>query len=95
MGLPWISESGRRYLHLVAAYRRNGADDGKLRYKGGLVDLDDKTVRGGYLTKWSTGVNWWANRRIRITAPYGRATLDRLDLFGHTNQFFGRLQWVY
>ncbi len=61
----------------------------------GIVDLDDKTVRGGYLTKWYGGVNWWANRRIRISVGYSRATLDRLDKTGHTNQYFTRLQWVY
>jgi phosphate-selective porin OprO and OprP len=193
-GLPWFSSSGRRYLHLGAAFRRNGADEGKLRLKGrpesnvtdnyvdtgdipashadqyglealwnegpvsltaeyaeshvdsketgdpqfrgyyvtgswiltgehrpydrtvgyarrvmpkdrwgaveliaryGLVDLTDRGVDGGYLTKWFAGVNWWANRRIRISAGCGRAALDKLGTTGHTNQYFTRLQWIY
>ena len=44
----------------------------------GLVDLADKGIDGGYLNKkWFAGVNWWANRRIRISAGYGRATLEK------------------
>ena len=175
-GLPWMDASGRRFLHLAGAFRRNGADEGTIRLKGrpesnvtdnyvdtgsipashanqyglealwnegpvsltaeydeshvdspetgdpqfrgwyvtggwvltgehrpydrkvgyarrviprgrwgavelfaryGLVDLTDKGIDGGYLKKWYAGVNWWANRRIRISAGYGRATLDR------------------
>jgi phosphate-selective porin len=59
------------------------------------VDLTDKGIDGGYLKKWFAGVNWWANRRIRISAGYGRATLDKAGTTGHTNQYFTRLQWVY
>ena len=193
-GLAWMSDSGRRYLHLGGAFRHNGADMEQMRLKGrpesnvtdyyvdtgnlpasaansdglealwnegpvsllaeyaeshvdspekgdpqfrgwyvtgslvltgenrpydrkvgyarrvipkgrwgavelferyGLVDLTDKGIDGGHLTKWFTGVNWWANRRIRISAGYGRATLDKLGTTGHTNQYFTRVQWVY
>ena len=193
-GLPWMGASGRRFLHLAGAFRRNGADEGTVRLKGrpesnvtdnyvdtgsiaashashyglealwnegpvsltaeydeshvdafdgsdpqfrgwyatggwvltgehrpydkragyarrviprgrwgavelfaryGLVDLTDKGVDGGYLKKWFAGVNWWANRRIRISAGYGRATLDKAGTTGHTNQYFTRVQWVY
>jgi len=193
-GLPWIDASGRRFLHLAGAFRRNGADSGQLRFKGrpesnvtdnyvdtgsfaashasqyglealwnegpfsltaeydeahvdapesgdpqfrgyyvtgswvvtgesrpydrkvgyarrvmpkgrwgaveliaryGLVDTTDKRIEGGVLTKWFAGVNWWANRRARITAGYGRAALERLGTTGHTNQYFTRVQWVY
>ena len=59
------------------------------------MDLDDKEVRGGYMTKWFFGANWWANRRIRMSAGYGRATLDKLGITGHTNQYFTRVQWIY
>ena len=47
------------------------------------------------MKKWYAGVNWWANRRIRISAGYGRATLDKAGTIGHTNQYFTRVQWVY
>ncbi len=193
--LPLLSSDGRRYLHLGAAWRRNGADQDSIRFKGrpetnvsdyyvdtgdipaseaqqfalellwnegpvsvtgeyteahvdsleggsdpafrgyyvvgswvvtgehrpydrkvgfarrilprgnwgslelfaryGLVDLDDKDVRGGHLTKWFVGANWWVNRRIRLTAGYGRAALDKLGITGHTNQYFTRVQWIY
>jgi phosphate-selective porin len=57
--------------------------------------VTDKGIDGGYLKKWFAGVNWWATRRIRITAGFGRATLDKLGITGHTNQYFTRVQWVY
>ena len=41
---------------------------------------------GGFLTKWFFGANWWVNRRIRLTAGYGRA---------NPNQYFTRVQWTY
>ncbi len=193
-GLPWTSASGRRFLHVAGAFRRNGAHLEQLRFKGrpesdvtdnyvdtgnipashanqygvealwnegpasvtaeyaeahvaaddgsdpqfrgyyltgswvltgehrpydrkagyarrvmplgrwgaleliaryGIVDTTDKAIDGGYLKKWFTGVNWWANRRIRVTAGFGRATLDKAGTTGHTNQYFTRLQWVY
>jgi phosphate-selective porin len=46
------------------------------------------------MTKWYAGVNWWANRRIRVSAGYGRATLDRAATTGHTSQYFTRVQRV-
>jgi phosphate-selective porin OprO/OprP len=193
-GLAWISPTGRRFLHLGGAFRRNGADSGQIRMKGrpesnvtdnyvdtgsipashannyglealwnegpvsltaeydeshvdatdgsdpqfrgwyvtggwvvtgehrpydkrvgyarrvmpkgrwgalelvaryGIADLTDKGIDGGYLKKWYAGVNWWANRRIRVSVGYGRATLDKAGTTGHTNQYFTRVQWVY
>jgi len=193
-GLAWIDGSGRRYLHLGSAWRHNGADDGKLRFRGrpesnvtdyyvdtgslaadhadhlgfealwnegpfsitaeyvnayvdspqtgdpsfrgyyatgavvltgehrpydrkvgyarrvlptgrwgalelvgryGLVDLDDQQVSGGVMQKWYAGVNWWANRRWRVSAGYGRARLNRFGTIGYTDQVFTRLQWIY
>ena len=81
------------YARRVMPKGRWGAVELFARY--GLVDLTDKALDGGYLTKWFAGVNWWANRRIRISAGYGRATLDKLGTTGHTNQYFTRVQWVY
>jgi phosphate-selective porin OprO/OprP len=81
------------YARRVMPKGRGGAVELIARY--GLVDVTDKDLDGGYLTKWFAGVNWWANRRIRISAGYGRATLDRFGTTGHTNQYFTRVQWVY
>lgn len=193
-GLPWIDQTGGRYLHVGMGWRHNGADNGKTRLRGrpesnvtsnyvdtgdipashatavnvesllnvgpaslnaeyaharvdspstgnpafsgwyvtgsyvltgefrrydrrvgyarrvlptrkwgavelvarvGKVDLDAPMVRGGYLTKWYAGVNWWATRRWRISAGGGRATLDRFGTIGYTNQVFTRVQWIY
>jgi len=33
-GLPYINESGRRFLHLAASWRYVGADNGVVRYRG-------------------------------------------------------------
>ena len=81
------------YARRVIPKGRWGAVELVARY--GLVDLTDKGIDGGYMKKWYAGVNWWANRRIRISAGYGRATLDKLGTTGRTNQYFTRVQWVY
>lgn len=81
------------YARRVLPTGRWGAVELIARY--GVVDLDDGAIQGGNLTKWYGGVNWWANRRIRISLGYGRATLDRAGTTGHTEQIFTRLQWVY
>jgi phosphate-selective porin OprO and OprP len=81
------------YARRVLPRGRWGAVELVARY--GIADLTDKAVDGGCLTKWYAGVNWWANRRIRVSAGYGRATLDRGGTIGHTNQYFTRVQWVY
>jgi phosphate-selective porin OprO/OprP len=81
------------YARRILPTKRWGALELFARY--GLVDLTDKQVAGGYMTKFFTGVNWWVNRRIRLTAGYGRASLDKLGVTGHTNQYFTRVQWIY
>src|SRR5262245_12302613 len=81
------------YARRVLPTGRWGAWEVFGRY--GIVDLDDKEVRGGFMKKFFAGVNWWANRRWRVSVGYGRATLDKLGLTGHTNQYFTRVQWIY
>ncbi len=81
------------YARRVLPTGRWGAVELFARY--GLVDLDDKEVRGGYMTKLFAGVNWWVNRRIRLSAGHGRASLDKEGLTGHTSQYFTRVQWIY
>jgi phosphate-selective porin OprO/OprP len=61
----------------------------------GLVDLNDAAVSGGVLQKSWVGLNWWANRRWRVTGGYGRARLNKLGVVGYTNQYFTRVQWIY
>jgi hypothetical protein len=47
------------------------------------------------MTKWFTALNWWANRRIRLSLGFGRATLDKEGTTGHMNQILTRVQWIY
>lgn len=81
------------YARRVLPARRWGAVEVFARL--GKVDLATPMVDGGYLTKWFTGVNWWASRRWRVSAGYGRARLDRFGTTGYTNQVLTRLQWIY
>ena len=61
----------------------------------GLVDLNDQRMAGGLEQKTFAGLNWWANRRWRLSVGYGRARLDKLGTVGYTNQYFTRVQWIY
>lgn len=56
------------------------------------VDLTDQSVQGGELDRVSVGVNWYPTADSRVAVTYGRATLDRFGLVGHTHIFQLRLQ---
>lgn len=81
------------YARRVIPQRRFGAWE--LVGRIGRVDLTDKTIQGGAFNSYSGNVTWWPNRRYRVTAGYGRYDLSRYGLLGTTNQFHGRIQWIY
>jgi phosphate-selective porin OprO and OprP len=61
----------------------------------GYVDLDDGFIKGGKLTTWYAGANWWASKQWKIGMGYGLADLDRFNLSGRTHRFITRVQWIY
>ena len=61
----------------------------------GYVDLDDTVVKGGKMTTWYTGTNWWMSRQWKFGVGYGLADLDRFNVTGRTQRLFTRLQWIY
>jgi phosphate-selective porin OprO/OprP len=61
----------------------------------GRVDLTDKAIQGGTMNAYSMNISWWANRRTRVSAGYGRYDVNDLGIVGTTAQFHARLQWVY
>lgn len=61
----------------------------------GYVDLDDTLIKGGKLTTWYAGANWWASRQWKVGMGYGLADLDRFNTTGRTQRFLARLMWVY
>jgi phosphate-selective porin OprO/OprP len=98
--LGWVLGGAPRHYDKKVGYARRvlpatrwGALELVARF--GILDLDSAAVRGGYLTKWYAGANWWATRRWRLSLGFGRAELDRLGEVGHTNQLIQRLQWIF
>jgi len=61
----------------------------------GYVDLDDRLVKGGKLTMWYAGANWWASKQWKIGMGYGLADLDRFNVTGRTQRFITRVMWAY
>jgi len=59
------------------------------------VDLDDRAVTGGVMNKGAIGLNWWATRRWKIGFDYGLTGLNKTGVYGVTNAFHTRFQWVY
>jgi phosphate-selective porin len=88
---PYDRKAG--YARRVLPQGRWGAWEVFARY--GRVDLDDAEVRGGRMTGWWTGVNWWATRRWKASVGYGDIELERGGLEGDTKTLLTRLQWVY
>jgi phosphate-selective porin OprO/OprP len=88
---PYDRKAG--YARRILPARRWGAVELVGRY--GRVDLDDRSVQGGTMAGWWTGVNWWATRRFKASAGYGNIDLERFDLDGNTQTLLLRLQWIY
>jgi phosphate-selective porin len=88
---PYDRKAG--YARRVLPQGRWGAWEVFARY--GRVDLDDAEVRGGRMTGWWTGVNWWATRRWKASLGYGDVELERGGLEGDTKAVLARVQWVY
>jgi phosphate-selective porin OprO/OprP len=59
------------------------------------VDLDDGSVAGGSFDKVYLGVNWWATRRWKAGAGWGRTWLDRFGVEGRTDAVQLRAQWIF
>jgi phosphate-selective porin OprO/OprP len=58
-------------------------------------DLDDGIVQGGTFDKTYLGLNWWATRRWKFGAGWGRTWLDRFGKTGVTDSLQTRIQWVF
>jgi phosphate-selective porin len=96
----WVITGEHRPYDKRAGYARRILPQGRwgsweviARY--GHVDLDDKTVHGGTMDGWWTGMNWWATRRLKMSVGYGDIDLDRFGIQGNTKTVLSRLQWIY
>ncbi len=72
---------------------RWGAPEFTLRYSH--VDLDDAPVLGGKFDMTYLGVNWWANRQLKLGFGWSRTWLRRFRQTGVTDGFLTRLQWIF
>ena len=61
----------------------------------GYVDLDDTLIKGGKMTTWYAGMNWWQSRQWKFGMGYGLADLDKSNTTGRTQRLIMRLQWIY
>jgi phosphate-selective porin OprO/OprP len=81
------------YARRVMPTGRWGAPEIVARYSN--VDLDDDAIHGGKFDQVYLGVNWWATRRWKVGAGWGRTWLDRFNTTGVTDSFLTRIQWVF
>jgi len=81
------------YARRVMPTGRWGAPELVVRFSH--VDLTDSAVQGGTFDNTYVGINWWATRRWKLGAGWGRTWLDRFGKSGVTNSVLTRLQWIY
>jgi len=96
----WVVTGEHRPYDRKAGYARRILPSGRwgsleLIGRIGRVDLDDRSVSGGTMDGWWAGVNWWANRRLKLSVGYGDIELDRFGLEGETKTLLSRVQWIY
>ena len=80
------------YARRIIPQNDMGAVELIARY--GNIDLDDKQVHGGRMSKWMLGTNWWIDRDWKASISYGTSTLDRFNIEGETDIMLFRLQWI-
>lgn len=81
------------YARRVMPTKRWGAPELVARYS--RVDLGDHAGQGGSFDRVYAGLNWWATRRVKFGAGWGRTSLDRFGVTGKTSGFLTRMQFVY
>jgi len=80
-GLAWISPWGRRFLHLAGAFRRNGADEGQLRFKGrpesNVTDyyVDTGNIPASHANQYGLEA-LWNEGPVSLTAEYDESHVD-------------------
>ena len=96
----WVVTGETRPYDRTVGYARRvmptghwGAPEIVARYSN--VDLDDGAIQGGKFDKIYLGVNWWATRRWKLGAGWGRTWLERFGDKGVTDSFLARTQWVF
>ena len=88
-GRPYDPNVG--YARRVIPQGKYGVLELIARY--GAVDLDDRNIHGGTMTKWMAGANWWIDAYWKASVSYGTAYLDRFEKDGRTDIMLIRLQW--
>ena len=88
-GRPYDPNVG--YARRIIPQKRYGGVELIARY--GKVDLDDKQVQGGTMTKWMMGANWWIDAYYKASVSYGTAHLDRFNTSGKSDIVLFRIQW--
>lgn len=89
-GLPYESESGKRFLHLGGAYRYVGAENGKVRYRGrpesnvsdyfvdATLGVDTGGIPASHANHWSAEA-LWNEGPFSVLAEYTEARVSSAE----------------
>lgn len=96
----WVLTGEHRPYDRKVGYARRiiprtslGAWEVVARYS--YIDLADKALDGGELSKWYFGLNWWVTRQWKFGVGFGLADLNRLGVDGRTTLTLLRSQWLF
>ncbi len=81
------------YARRIMPTSRSGAFEVFGRYSA--VDLTDRAISGGEMSKWTVGLNWWATQQWKFSLSLGQVALDRAGLEGRTTTTLLRSQWIF
>jgi phosphate-selective porin OprO/OprP len=58
-------------------------------------NLNDGSIKGGQFTRFTSVINWYPARTIRLELIYGYGILDRFNLKGHVQFYEARIQFSF
>jgi len=95
----WVLSGDSRRYDQDMGYAREilprsdyGAIELMTRYS--KLDLDDKTIHGGEMSKLTIGINWWLDAYWKLSINCGKVNLNRFDTQGKSDIVLFRVQWV-
>ena len=91
---PYNTNTGNTYgfVPVKKSVFQGGLGEIEFVFNASTFNLNDGSIQGGQLTRFTPMINWYLSKIIRWEFIYGYVTLDRFQLKGKVQLFETRIQ---